>query len=391
MDRPLDTHRLLDAIAAITSRHESGRLQFTASGSRGAFFFLEGKLIAAHMGPLSGFAAVNLAVSMGEGNLNFDSSIQPAASTFTAINERVLLRERFGIETVDLEPVEDPTTEIEGLTLPVLITPQVVLPEDAGRKVEEEKSFELASGIVEEQKPGGITRPATTLEPTTSEKAANARITTISEEEKPGQTSGPALTLESSIIGMREGAGTKRCPKCNRVYDDFRIYCRHDSAQLVSESDTSFNAAVKPEAATRPSLLWTLITITLVVGGILGYLLNSYFSRQPAAPASIGLGSEQNSNADEDQPVVEGPLYGKEITLMKPEYPAKAKCEGVSGKVTVAIFVNKQGRVVSARALTGQPMLKVAAVVAARQSKFSPERLAAQRSKNSGTITYTFK
>jgi TonB family protein len=423
MDRPLDTHRLLDAIAAITSRHESGRLQFTASGSRGAFFFLEGKLVAAHMGPLSGFAAVNLAVSMGEGNLNFDSSIQPAASTFTAINERVLLRERFGIETVDLEPVEDPTTEIEGLTLPVLITPQVVLPEDAGRKVEEEKSFDLASGIVEgekpggitgpaitlepttsekaanarittiseEEKPGGITGPAITLEPITSEKAANARITTISEEEKPGQTSGPALTLESSIIEMRKGAGTKRCPKCNRVYDDFRIYCRHDSAQLVSESDTSFNAAVKPEAATRPSLLWTLITITLVVGGILGYLLNSYFSRQPAAPASIGLGSEQNSNADEDQPVVEGPLHGKEITLMKPEYPAKAKSEGVSGKVTVAIFGNKQGRVVSARALTGQRMLKVAAVVAARQSKFSPEKLAAQRSRNSGTITYTFK
>jgi TonB family protein len=386
MDRPLDTNRLLDAIAAIASRHESGRLQFTASGSRGALFFMKGKLVAAHMGPLSGFPAVNLAVSLGEGNLNFDSSIQPPPSTFNA-NERALLTERFGIETVVVEPVEDPTTQIEELTLPALITPQVALLEGGGKKVEEEKSSELASGIDEGEKPGRITRRAIPLEPVTSEKVANARISTIAEEEKPGQTSGPALALESSNI---EGARTKRCPKCNRVYDDFRIYCRHDSAQLVSESDPSFNANVKPEAGIRPSLLWSLITIALVVSGILGYLLNGYFSRQPVAPASIGLRSEQNSNA-EDQPVVEGPLHGKEITLMKPEYPDKAKSEGVSGKVTVAILVNEQGRVVSARALTGQPMLRIAAVVAARQSKFSPEKLAAQRSKNSGTITYTFK
>jgi len=92
-------------------------------------------------------------------------------------------------------------------------------------------------------------------------------------------------------------------------------------------------------------LLWTFIAITiaLVVGGTFGWSLHSYFSPQPDAPSSIGPGAKQNSNADEDQPVVEGPLHGKEITLVNPEYPAKAKSDGVSGKVTVAIFVNKQG------------------------------------------------
>jgi TonB family protein len=389
MEQPLDTHELLDAIAAITSRHESGRLQFTASGSRGAFFFKEGKLVDAHMGPFSGFAAVNLAVSMGEANLKFDSSIQSPAPTFMAINERVLLKERFGIETIDPEPVEDPPTEIEGFKLPLSIPPQAVLNKDAGRTVEKEKSFE--SDIVEEEKPSGITSPAITIEPTTSETAVDARIGSISEEEKPRQTSGPDITPESSVIETREGAGTKRCPKCNRVYEDSRIYCRYDSAQLVSGGDTSFNAGVKPEAAKRPALFWTLVTITLVVGGFFGYLLNGYISRQLNEPASNRLESEQNSNMDEDQPVVEGPFHGKEITLTKPEYPAKAKSEGISGKVTVAIFVNKQGSVVSARALTGPPALKHAAEVAARQSKFSPEKSDRQRSRNSGTITYTFK
>ncbi len=455
MDGTLNNHGLLDVIATLTSRGESGRLQITVAGSRGAFFFKKGKLVDARMGPFSGFPAVNLAVSMGEATLKFDSSIQPPASSLIAINERVLLKERFGIETIDLEPVEDQTTETDGAKLPVAITPQVPLPEatlspeasapqeyaykqpaegnikrragaresrrraagsrragrkkstgetqriadqfrnqaeeEARTKVEKEKSFEMAHRITQEEKPGQITSPAITLEPLTSQPARDPRIKTNAEEEKPSQTSGPAITLESSVIEMRKDAGIKRCPKCDRVYSDFRIYCRYDSTQLVSESDTSFNAAVKPEAGTRPTLLWILVMITLLVSGILGYLLNSYISMEPSAPTPIRVESKQPSNVDEDQPVVEGPLHGKETTLVKPAYPARAKSEGVSGKVTVAVLVNKQGLVVSARALNGHPLLKVAAVVAARKAKFSPEKLADQRSKISGTITYSFK
>ena len=77
MDRPLDTDGILDAIAAITSRRESGRLQITVAGSRGAFFFKNGKLVDARMGPFSGLPAVNHAISMVKANLNFNSQIQP--------------------------------------------------------------------------------------------------------------------------------------------------------------------------------------------------------------------------------------------------------------------------------------------------------------------------
>ncbi|HEX9424685.1 MAG TPA: energy transducer TonB, partial [Pyrinomonadaceae bacterium] len=59
--------------------------------------------------------------------------------------------------------------------------------------------------------------------------------------------------------------------------------------------------------------------------------------------------------------------------------------------VTVAVLVNKQGLVISAWALNGHPLLKGAAVMAARKAKFSPEKLADHGSKVSGTITYTFK
>ena len=129
MDGVQNKSGLLNVIANLSSRGESGRLQITVAGSRGAFFFSKGKLVAARMGPFSGFPAVNLAISMGEATLKFDSSIQPPASSFIAINERALLKERFGIETSEVEPVEDKTTESEDAKLSVAIIPQASLTE----------------------------------------------------------------------------------------------------------------------------------------------------------------------------------------------------------------------------------------------------------------------
>src|SRR6267378_4545245 len=135
MDGTLDNQGLLDVIANLASRAETGRLQITVGGSRGAFFFKKGKLLDAHMGPFSGFPAVNLAVSLGEPTLQFDSSIQlpTSTSTFIAKRDRVLLKERFGIETIDemidLDSVEDRTTQIADAKLAEEITPESPLPQ----------------------------------------------------------------------------------------------------------------------------------------------------------------------------------------------------------------------------------------------------------------------
>ena len=96
-------HSLLDEIASLSSRGESGRLQITAKTTRGAFFFKQGKLVEARMGPFTGLPAVNLAVSIGETRLSFDPSIQPPISSFTEPRERTFLKERFGIEALDAE------------------------------------------------------------------------------------------------------------------------------------------------------------------------------------------------------------------------------------------------------------------------------------------------
>lgn len=46
-------HILLEEIASLSSEARAGRLQITAVGSRGAFFFNQGKLVEARMGPFT--------------------------------------------------------------------------------------------------------------------------------------------------------------------------------------------------------------------------------------------------------------------------------------------------------------------------------------------------
>jgi TonB family protein len=427
MDGTPNNQGLLDVIAILASRAESGRLQITVGGSRGAFFFKKGKLVDAHMGPFSGFPAVNLAVSLGEATLQFDSSIQLPSSTSTLIanRDRLLLKERFGIETIDetidLDSVEDRTTQIADAKLAEEITPQSPLPqaplstvasaphENAYKEPADlniwskARARESRRRMARNRRAGRKKNETGRIADQSSNQAAEAVRTKVekekgfemaeshAEQQELSRTSSPEITRGLSTIDLLEDAKTKRCPTCNRVYSDYKNYCGYDSTPLVSESDTSFNGALKPDGAGRHTLFWTLVITTLLISGVLGYLLNSYISREPTAARPIRTEPEPPPKAEQDQPVVEGLLNGKEVTLITPEYPDKAKSAGVSGKVTVAILVNKKGLVVSARVLNGEPLLWNAALAAARKTKFVPEKLAGEGSKISGTITYNFK
>jgi TonB family protein len=99
---------------------------------------------------------------------------------------------------------------------------------------------------------------------------------------------------------------------------------------------------------------------------------------------------EQPPTLREDVPVVAGELSGMEVSVPEPEYPAKAKSDGISGRVTVRIRVNQRGRVISARSSTGDWRLRAAAVEAAQKATFSPEKLAFKGGIVSGTISYNF-
>jgi len=85
-----------------------------------------------------------------------------------------------------------------------------------------------------------------------------------------------------------------------------------------------------------------------------------------------------------------GVLNGKAISKPTPTYPAIAKAARQQGTVTVQILVDESGKVVSATAVNGPPLLRQAAVQGAFQTRFSPTTLSGQAVKVSGTITFNF-
>jgi TonB family protein len=85
-----------------------------------------------------------------------------------------------------------------------------------------------------------------------------------------------------------------------------------------------------------------------------------------------------------------GVMNAKAITLGRPSYPAAAKAAKVSGKVEVRVLIDETGQVIRAEAISGPPLLRGAAVMAASQSTFTPTSLGGQPVKVSGVIVYNF-
>jgi TonB family protein len=83
-------------------------------------------------------------------------------------------------------------------------------------------------------------------------------------------------------------------------------------------------------------------------------------------------------------------LNGKATSLPNPPYPPIAKAAHASGNVTVEVTIDEDGNVVSARAVSGHPLLQAASVAAARQAKFAPTKLSGQPTKVQGVLVYTF-
>jgi protein TonB len=89
-------------------------------------------------------------------------------------------------------------------------------------------------------------------------------------------------------------------------------------------------------------------------------------------------------------PISGGVLNGKAINLPKPPYPAIARAARAAGTVTVQVTIDESGKVISARAVNGHPLLQQAAVQAAYGARFSPTQLSGQPVKVTGVITYNF-
>lgn len=84
-------------------------------------------------------------------------------------------------------------------------------------------------------------------------------------------------------------------------------------------------------------------------------------------------------------------LQGKAIVRRTPEYPALAKQIHLEGSVSVEVILSSDGRVESARAVSGHALFKAAAVTAATGWRFQPTLLNGTPVQVTGVIVFNFK
>src|SRR5215216_6533874 len=154
--------------------------------------------------------------------------------------------------------------------------------------------------------------------------------------------------------------------------------------------------------------VWMYERLDLEAGGDTVSLLDrNVVQPPPGSSADVEEDADDASEAPEDeegapgdesatppapggQTVSAGVLNDKAVSKPQPPYPPIAKAARASGVVTVKVVIDETGRVISAAAVSGHPLLQQAAVAAARQAKFSPTLLGGKPVKVSGLLTYNF-
>ncbi len=91
-----------------------------------------------------------------------------------------------------------------------------------------------------------------------------------------------------------------------------------------------------------------------------------------------------------NRPVNAGVLNGRAVNLPKPAYPPIARQMRAAGQVAVMVAVDEGGNVTSAKATSGNTLLRASAEAAARQSRFNPIIVGDRAVKAMGIVLYNF-
>src|SRR5262245_44140119 len=121
------------------------------------------------------------------------------------------------------------------------------------------------------------------------------------------------------------------------------------------------------------------------VQGTLSFVFNS-----PPPPTSVPPAAETGAEIPKKLTVSGGVLQGKAIKKVQPPYPPIAKAARASGAVQVQVIIGETGEVIEASVISGHPLLRDAALQAARQWLFQPTELSAVPVKVQGILTFNF-
>lgn len=105
---------------------------------------------------------------------------------------------------------------------------------------------------------------------------------------------------------------------------------------------------------------------------------------------STGAAAATATTAPRQIRVSGGVLQGSATSRVQPVYPPAAKAAKVSGQVQVQVTINEKGEVADAQVISGPPLLREAALEAARQWQFKAIELSGAPVKVQGTLTFNF-
>jgi TonB family protein len=165
-------------------------------------------------------------------------------------------------------------------------------------------------------------------------------------------------------------------------------------------SGTLYVSAVNPEG----SWMYEKLDLAVAGGATVSLLDRNVAQPPPGTPVEVEGDVDVFTGEDEGEEAGEAEtpppadaqaewgsvLNGKAISKPEPTYPALARAARASGVVTVHVTVDESGHVVSAEAVSGHPLLRPAAVAAARQARLTPTLLSGKPVKVSGVLTYNF-
>ena len=192
---------------------------------------------------------------------------------------------------------------------------------------------------------------------------------------------GNRIVRRSSALIYRDAEGRTRREQTMDNVGPFAT--AGDAPRLVFINDPVGEANYVLDARTHTARKATMYAYNFRTGGD---------RPEPPPPMGPPMGPPPMGERGEGppKPPPPGALRHEATTRVQPVYPPVARAAGAQGIVSVQVTIDEQGNVVSARAVSGHPLLHQASVDAARQWVFKPAIINGKPAKVSGMISFSF-